>query len=464
MKGWVSGRWPFIIRETHRKYGKQSGFTRERETNHLSNPVALGDIVRISPNELSFIDPAAIQNVYNAGKGAARFVKPKFYDTGANYLGLPQVQDPQEHAKQRKLLSPAFSAKSLRDQEDIIHTYIDMFLKQLERLGDPQGPGVDMTEALNWVTFDIIGDLAFGESFGAVENAKTHFWVSLILNSTYLSLLNGVRKRFPLLTLALPFVLPANAFEAKKKHFEFSQAKMQKRIAMGDQLQRRDFLSHYLKEPDVPEGQLTAQASSLIIAGSETSTTLLAGLTYFLLRNTSTLAKLTLEIRGKFSSLDQITGDSLSNLPYLNAAIHEGLRLLPPLAFGLPRQSSGGVVAGEYIPKGIVVGVDNWIVFRDPRNFDDPDSFRPERWVEKGGISERGREAFQPFQVGPHTCIGINLAYLEMRIILAKIVWMYDWELVNKDLKFFEEAKLYLLWKKPPVVVRFHERGTFYKR
>lgn len=53
----------------------------------------------------------------------------------------------------------------------------------------------------------------------------------------------------------------------------------------------------------------------------------------------------------------------------------------------------------------------------------------------------------------------MNLANLEMRIILAKMVWMYDWELVNKGLDFFQEAKLYLPWEKPPVLIRFILEG-----
>lgn len=84
--------------------------------------------------------------------------------------------------------------------------------------------------------------------------------------------------------------------------------------------------------------------------------------------------------------------------------------------------------------------------------------FRPERWLEGG--SQDVKEASQPFSLGPRACLGINLAYLEMRIILAKMVFTYDWELVNKDLDFLQEAKLYLLWKKPARMVKFHPRAS----
>lgn len=64
----------------------------------------------------------------------------------------------------------------------------------------------------------ILGDLAFGESFGAVESGKPHFWVSLIVESTYFYKLNDARKRFPLINLLLPFLVPANATSKWKKH------------------------------------------------------------------------------------------------------------------------------------------------------------------------------------------------------------------------------------------------------
>ncbi|KAJ3545114.1 hypothetical protein NM208_g2676 [Fusarium decemcellulare] len=419
-----------------------------------------GDVIRISPNELSFVTVEAYRDIYiQSGKNKSRFIKSKFYDTGEKILGLAQVQDPEEHQRQRKMLARAFSLRSLRGQENVVHDYTDKFLHQLGRIGHAKGPGIDMKQALHWLTFDIIGHLAFGESFGAVESGKTHPWVSLIVESTYFYMLNDVRKRLPLINLALPFLIPLNAAQKFRMHQRFTQEKTKTRIALSNDLDRDDFFSHLLKEGTITEEELRAQANTLIIAGSETTSTVLTGILYFLLRNKSSLDKLTNEVRSKFTSLEQITGDSATNLPYLKATLEEGLRMFPPIAFGPPRISPGAVVAGHYIPPGTTVGVDNWSVFRDPRNFQDPDSFLPERWLDE--TSEDNKDAFQPFSLGPHACIGMHLAYLEMKIILAKMAWMYDWELVTTDLDFFHEAKLYLLWSKPSVMVHFHPRDTF---
>ncbi|KAM5354702.1 hypothetical protein ACJ41O_001349 [Fusarium nematophilum] len=432
----MSGKYPLIVQEAHRKYG---------------------DVVRISPNELSFITVDAYRDIYSqGGKGSAGFVKSKFYDTGEKILGLAQVQDPNEHQRQKKMLARAFTLKSLREQESVIHNFADRFLQQMGKIGHPTGPGIDMKQALNWVTFDIIGDLAFGESFGAVESGKANPWVSLIVESTYFYMLNDTRKRFPLMNLALPFIIPRDAMAKWKHHRKLTREKAMKRMALGNDLGRDDFFSHLLKEGSISEDELVAQANTLIIAGSETTSTVLTGVVYCLLKNKTALDRLAEEVRSAFPSLDHIKGNTTSSLPYLRAVLDEGLRVFPPIAFGPPRVSPGATVAGRYMPRGVVVSVDNWSVFHDPRNFREPDSFRPERWLEEQ--SADARAAFQPFSIGPHACIGMNLAYLEMTIILAKMVWMYDWELVDTELDFFGEAKLYLLWEKPSLLVRFRAR------
>ncbi|KAH6887527.1 cytochrome P450 [Thelonectria olida] len=381
VKAWMSGRYPFTIQQAHHKYG---------------------DVIRISPNELSFV--------------ARKIVKSKFYDTGEKHLDLAQVQDPEEHQRQRKMLARAFSLNA-------IHNFTDKFLQQIGKMGCPKGPGIDVKQALNWLTqnrpdfmafererrpidplliYAIPGDLAFGESFGAVESGKTHFWVSLIVESTYFYMFNDARKRFPLINLALLLLIPRDPGP---------------------------------KEGTISEQELKSQANTLIIAGSETTSMVLTGLVCFLLQNKPSLDKLIEE-----------------------ASLDEGLRLFPPIAFGPPRVSPGATVAGQYIPPGVIVSVDNWSVGRDPRNFRDPDSFLPERWLDRDSTDNKA--SFQPFSLGLHACIGMNLANLEMRIILAKMVWMYDWELISTDLDSFQEAKLYLLWKKPSVLVRFHLRGS----
>ncbi|KAI3585678.1 cytochrome P450, partial [Fusarium oxysporum f. sp. albedinis] len=397
---WTSGRYPFIMEETHRKYG---------------------DVVRIAPNELSFACVQAYHDIYgHVLKDKKRFIKGSWYDVAGDHPGIVSVRDPVQHSRQRKYLSHAFSAKSLRGQETLIHGYVDLFLGQLRNLGS---------------------DLAFGESFSAVAEGRSHFWVSLIIDASYAMMLSGLRKRVPLVNLYLPFVVPKDASAMHRKHMALTREKMLKRLEMPNSEDRGDFFSHLLRKGGnkVPEPELCQQSNTLIVAGSETTATCLTGIVFCLLSNVSCLEALSNEVRSRFQSDTEITGDATADLKYLSAVIEEGLRIFPPAPFGLPRVSPGAIIDGHYIPSGVVVSVDHWTTKHDGRYWKDPHAFIPERWID-GGFGDT-KQASQPFSLGPRACLGINLAYLEMRIIIAKMVYHFDWELANND---------------PRLLVRFH--------
>lgn len=302
-----------------------------------------------------------------------------------------------------------------------------------------------------------LGDLAFGESFSAVAEGRPHFWVSLIIDATYFNMLSMLRKRLPIITLYLPFIVPKDSGKMHRRHMELTNQKMLKRLEMPNSEERGDFFSHLLAKGgnDIPKHELRQQSHTLIVAGSETTATGLTGIVYCLLSNRSCLVKLTDEVRTRFQSEAEITGDATAELKYLHAVIEEGLRIFPPAPFGLPRISPGAVVDGHYIPSGVVVSVDHWTTKHDERYWKEPYSFIPERWIDESFCDIK--QASQPFSLGPRSCLGINLAYLEMRIILAKMVYHFDWELVN-NVDLFRDAKLFLLWKKPALVARFHPR------
>ncbi|KAI1866811.1 uncharacterized protein JN550_007358 [Neoarthrinium moseri] len=434
----TSGRGAQIMLDVHRKYG---------------------DVVRIAPNELSFSSVQSYFDIYgHAGsksRAEGRFLKTEFYDLGAPRINT--VRDPVVHARQRKALSHAFSAKALRDQEDVVQQYVDLFVKQLTRLGSAGKKAIEATEAYNWLTFDIIGDLAFGESFNAVADAKTHFWIAQIFDATQYMLVQQVIKRVPLLKYVESFLVPKGSGEKLQIHTQLSHDKALKRMQLGPDLRpgKEDFFGHMIRKGTITETEIAAQARVLILAGSETTATALSAITYYLLRNPACLAEVQKEVRGRFKAMDEITGDSAAGLKYVHGVIEEGLRLSPPVGSGLPRHSPGAVVDGHYVPAGVIVTNGNYEMARDPRYWHDPEAFRPERWIGEGYHDDK--RASQPFSTGSRGCLGLNLAYLELRIIVAKIVFAFDFELESKHLgDWNDECKLYALWRKPKLFVKFH--------
>ena len=89
------------------------------------------------------------------------------------------------------------------------------------------------------------------------------------------------------------------------------------------------------------------------IAGGETVSTFLAATTLFLLRDQACMERLADEIRCKFSTYESINAQAAQKLPFLQAVIHEGLRLYPPGSQGFPRISPGFELHGSYIPAGV---------------------------------------------------------------------------------------------------------------
>ena len=207
----------------------------------------------------------------------------------------------------------------------------------------------------------------------------------------------------------------------------------------------------------VPE--IHANAYVVIIGGSETTATLLSGATYYLLRNPEVMDKLKTEIRSSFKSEKDITFAAVSQLPYLLAVLNETLRIYPPVAAKLPRvvPPEGAIVDGRFVPGGMWVSVCHWAAYHSAHNFRDPDKFVPERWMGDARYEGDKVDAWQPFSFGPRNCIGRNLAYMEMRLILARLIWGFDLELCEESNGWAERQKVFILWDKGPLWVRLKD-------
>jgi cytochrome P450 len=137
-----------------------------------------GDIVRIAPNELSFTDVRAWKDIYGNRPGHAPFERNQTSFQKEHPDDPSSIMGPEEddHSRFRKILTNAFSEKSLKAQSPIIQHYVDQLVEQLKARA---GTTFDMVEWLNFCTFDVSGDLSFGESFDCLKNGKAHPWVKM---------------------------------------------------------------------------------------------------------------------------------------------------------------------------------------------------------------------------------------------------------------------------------------------
>uniref|UniRef100_L2FCP2 Cytochrome p450 n=2 Tax=Colletotrichum gloeosporioides species complex TaxID=2707338 RepID=L2FCP2_COLFN len=241
-----------------------------------------------------------------------------------------------------------------------------------------------------------------------------------------------------------------------------------KRLSRPSHQQKRDLFSFLLKEkPDnflqvASEEWLGNQAGVLIAAGFDTTAVTATAASYYLARRPEKMKRLQRELQEKFSDASEMNGTTVHQLPYLSACIEETMRIMPPLTFGLPRESPGAEVDGNFVPKGTVVSTSGWSITRRPDYFFEPEEFHPERWLPASHdyfdplFCNDLKEASQPFSLGPRVCLGINLAYTELKLLLARLAYEYTWELVN-DTRFDwdRERKFQALWVLPDLRVRY---------
>jgi cytochrome P450 len=382
-----------------------------------------GDVVRVAPTELSFISgETAWPDIYGFRTG-------KYKDTGAYlkdrawfpkplngvYSIIPSLEA--DHSRLRRNLSHAFSDKALRAQEPLIMSYVDLLIHKLSSFAE-KGEEVNIMRWYNYTTFDIIADLSFGEPLYCLRDSRYHIWVNMVFKNIAAIPILAIRAKYPLFRywdrIQGLFTDNQSIIRARREFFAMAQDRVTARLAT--QTGKPDFFSFILQNQGkenraLTRGEMDANAAVFLVAGSETTATTLSGTTYLLLSNPAAYTRLVAEIRSAFRASAEITMESVNNLPYLLAALQEGLRMYPPIPTGFPRvvPGAGQQISGHYVPGGTSVYMSQHAANRSARNFTDADAYTPERWLEAerpARYEGDRREVVQPFSFGPRNCLG----------------------------------------------------------
>ena len=447
IKSMLSGQLPHNIKKLHERYG---------------------EVVRVGPDELSFTNPAAWKDIYTKG-----FVRPYEYKDkppGKEAENLISASE-SDHFRFRKVLAPAFSLTM--EQEYVVQATVGLLISKLRQTitadACEESAVVDILQWFNYTTFDIIGSLLWGSPFGCLEEVKSHPWMEVIAQFKT-ALIVGATKFYPPLDAILKMITPKSAMADLMHIWRTTEEKIAQRVKKG--ASQKDMISYMVPEQisslssngEMSLSEMEINSMLIVVAGSESVTTALTGIINYLLRDSRTLQALIDEVRSTFTSEEGISAMATSQLPYLNAIIHEGLRLCPTIPDGMRRQvpKGGANVAGYLLPEGTVVSIPQWATYLSARNFSSPTLFAAERWLPKAPASMHSgdrKDAFQPFSLGAHNCPGRSLAYLEMRLILARIVWNFDIGPVKgMDLVEWSKQKIYWFWEKQPTCIRISIR------
>ncbi|KAJ6789795.1 hypothetical protein PWT90_02345 [Aphanocladium album] len=415
----------------------------------------LGPLVRIQPNHVSVADETAIATIYGHGNG---FLKAEFYDAFVSIRrGLFNTRDRAEHTRKRKLVSHTFSPKSVGQFEPYIRACLELFVQQFDKLIDESdhrdGSGakearIDCLPWFNYLAFDIIGDLAFGAPFGMLETGidLTEVRESPESPPIYASAIEILNRRgevsaalgcFPQLkpyARWLPDPFFRNGLAAVQNLAGIAIARVKSRIENPPDIERKDLLARLQEgrdEKGEPLGreELTAEALTQLIAGSDTTSNSSCALLNYLCRNPRVFAKLQAELDEAIPDEVRVPShDMVKDLPYLTNVINETLRHHCTSGIGLPRQvpfdSPGVTILGHFFPAGTVLSVPTYTMHHSTDIWgQDVEEFRPERWET---VTQRQKTAFIPFSHGPRACVGRNVAEMEMKLIAATWVKRYS--------------------------------------
>ena len=251
-------------------------------------------------------------------------------------------------------LSVAFSTKALSEQEAIVANTVNAFIDRIGRDGGADSQkGLNMTKWYEMVAFDVLGEMAFGESFQCIENGEPHYWQEMILDHLYFITVADNLRRLPFIVTIARNLAPFMT-AVQNKHSQFTRDKVTHRLQSKSF--RKDFMSNLVakvKAREIEQEEMTAHASTLIIAGGETVATFLAATSFYLLKTPDPYSRVRDEVRKRFTTYDSIDAASAQQLPYLQAVISEGLRIYPPGSQGFPRLSPGASIDGHWIPESV---------------------------------------------------------------------------------------------------------------
>ena len=414
-----------------------------------------GNKVRATPDTVVFRNPTAYRDIYGSRANVRR---ADFYNAlkrEDSQTSTITYVDNTAHSRSRRLLDLAFTNKSLKASADFMQRHIDRWHELLtEECSDDWTPPFNFTDKVNFLVFDILGDICYGASFETKEPkdntlkaipraaARTMTVLYAIAKSPFLHLVIYLRPRG--LSRVFEAIRPAQVVMFD----EFVDSSIEKSVERERQsassAEPRQDMFHFVYnakdsqsgEPAFRDNRIIAECRMLVIAGSDSTTVTLCGVFFCLSHYGAVLDKLRKEVTSTFESAEDISpGSKLASCKYLRATIDEAMRMVPAGLSELPRQvlPGGTEIDGEYFPTNTIVGTAAWCDGFNDEIYGDSFIFRSERWLvdDKNSAGEvaRIRANFHPFSIGPHNCAGTNFALQELMLIVSKTVHRFEFRL-----------------------------------
>lgn len=392
-------------------------------------------------------NPDLIQQILTSNKWVRTPISRKLL---GSFLGESVFsQEGALHLSQRRLMQPAFHRERLAQYAQ---TMVAQTVRTLEswQTGDQR----DMVDEMMRLTLEIVSQVLFGTSTSA--EAKQ-------IGEALLIIQHGIQNDYKL-NMFTPLWMPVLRFGKARRAVQTLQ-KTTERIIAARRAEGRahdDLLDMLLRTHDedgarLSDAQVCGQVLALLFAGHETTANALAWALYLLVKHPHVLEKLRAEVA-------EVCGErlpSMADLPrlkYTEMVFKEVLRMHPS-AWYAERVPLEDFPLGDYVvPKGMPVAISVYALHHDPRYFEQPETFLPERFAPEN-LSRLHRYAYLPFGLGAHQCIGNQFAMIEGQLVLATLAPRVDLSLLEGYVPQTRALITYGISNGLPMTVR-HRQGA----
>jgi len=366
-------------------------------------------------------DPALIQEILVTHH--KNFVKGDFLQRTKKVFGEGLLTSEGDfHHRQRRLVQPAFNHASIAGYAGVVTSYTDRVLNEWndEEILDIHG---EMTR----LTMAIVAKCLFNEDVEGQSGSLSQSLTDII------EYFNRLSSPFAWLLEKLPSNKKYSRAIEKVDRMVYSMIEDRRKTGSDP----GDLLSMLLSARDLDGGamsekQVRDEALILFAAGHETTANALSWTWYLVSQHPDVAAKLQEEVDSLLGKTNPPTFSDVPKLTYATNVFTEAMRLYPP-AWILTRQATKDCTIGEYlVPEGTDVLMSQFVLHHDPRFFENPEKFDPDRWT-KEMRTMLPRFAYFPFGGGPRSCVGEPFAWMEGVLIISRMAQRWNVSLAQKN-------------------------------
>ncbi|KAF2115745.1 cytochrome P450 [Lophiotrema nucula] len=413
-----------------------------------------GSIVRIGPKTVVVSDPETTRRILAVG---SRFTRGPWFDSlrlDPDQTTVVSERDPKKHQELRYVLSAGLSGKDICSVETIVDDHIQGWMRILntkQSTFDEKVVKVDLSQAIPFLTLDIIAHLCLGASFRCLETDTDQYGFLDALQTgmiaqPYLGSLLELKKL--LFTVGRPAFIRSRLFpnannpKGLGRVMQFIREIVERRMAQGPRNEAKvDMLDSFFARGLSPD-QATSELLVVLSSGVGATAYAIQGIIRCVIENPNAQRKLQQDIDHVVSSencgpRDVVNESVIKRMSYLQACITEGLRLYPPVSLLRERvvPPEGDYMHGYRIPGGTFIGLNGPASKLHPVYGSDVEDFRPERWLinDETQLKQMARNMELVFGYGASKCLGVNLAYTELNKIIFELFRNHDLRLADPE-------------------------------